>query len=620
MMKTLNLILTFLIIFFSNLMDIPELYEIQKQFVKDCSSVIENGQIGIFSSPTGTGKTLSLLLSVKNFIMEREEEEEKFLEDFLGRPVIRQKIYYCSRTHSQLKQVVNEFKKLCISTNSVVLGSRKVYCINKDVINKQASVEAINSKCRDLVSDGKCIYYVEHYKEKGIFSIEDLIKDSVDHKYCPYYFSKEYFKKADVVFLPYNLLFNEESRSSLGINLNDAIIIVDEAHNIIESVTQMNSGIIKSDDTKRYILAINKYKKILKSKSNVVDLVVNILNRLMGFFENQQTEEVLEVSDFLFRTKLHNVNTLELTENIKNSRLIFKLESYEKNLNLKLQDISKFLNLLVASDSSSRVQCNSKFLKIFPLSTEVFFQQFKPVKSIIFAGGTMEPIDELKGVFGYREVINYSYNSDERKFKAYLVDKIGNKEIIVKQSTREDLEMFSQLKEMIISLVEDVPQGGTVVFLPSKYYLDVFRNLFSDTNCFFEGVNKFEEYVLKVRRSKSILFAVIGGTFSEGVNFSDDLCRLLILIGIPYPTIDTEMNERLKYSGFDWYTQTAMKKVNQTIGRAIRHKEDYAAIVLIDKRYKNLRKYLSPWILNNLEVTSLDSVKLKTKKFLSDNY
>lgn len=264
------------------------------------------------------------------------------------------------------------------------------------------------------------------------------------------------------------------------------------------------------------------------------------------------------------------------------------------------------------------MQC--KFFKIFPLNPKIFFEQFKAVKSIIFAGGTMEPIDELKGVFNYREVVNFGYTSSERKFKAFLVDSIGNKEIEVKKTTREDLEMFKECKKMINDLVEEVLQGGTVIFLPSKYYLDIFKNLFDNTNCFFEGVHKFEEYVLNVRRSKCILFAVIGGTYSEGVNFSDDLCRLLILIGIPYPNIDTEMNERIKFLGFDWYTQIAMKKVNQTIGRAIRHKDDYAAIFLVDKRYKNLKKYLSPWILNNLEISNLNVAKLKTRNFLTKKF
>ena len=41
-----------------------------------------------------------------------------------------------------------------------------------------------------------------------------------------------------------------------------------------------------------------------------------------------------------------------------------------------------------------------------------------------------------------------------------------------------------------------------------------------------------------------------------------------------------------------------MKAVNQSIGRAIRHKEDYASIILVDHRYSrpNIVNQLPEWI------------------------
>jgi len=50
-----------------------------------------------------------------------------------------------------------------------------------------------------------------------------------------------------------------------------------------------------------------------------------------------------------------------------------------------------------------------------------------------------------------------------------------------------------------------------------------------------------------------------------------------------------------------------MNAVNQSIGRAIRHQHDYAAIVLIDHRYTTSRIYtkLPGWIRKSLNVTNL---------------
>lgn len=51
-----------------------------------------------------------------------------------------------------------------------------------------------------------------------------------------------------------------------------------------------------------------------------------------------------------------------------------------------------------------------------------------------------------------------------------------------------------------------------------------------------------------------------------------------------------------------WYTEQSFRSLNQTIGRAIRNTEDYAAILLFDQRYlkeENL-KNLSKWFTSCL--------------------
>jgi len=41
---------------------------------------------------------------------------------------------------------------------------------------------------------------------------------------------------------------------------------------------------------------------------------------------------------------------------------------------------------------------------------------------------------------------------------------------------------------------------------------------------------------------------VIGGKLSEGINFSDELARTLIVVGLPYPNSQSiEIQEKMKY-------------------------------------------------------------------------
>lgn len=46
-----------------------------------------------------------------------------------------------------------------------------------------------------------------------------------------------------------------------------------------------------------------------------------------------------------------------------------------------------------------------------------------------------------------------------------------------------------------------------------------------------------------------------------------------------------------------------MKSVNQCIGRAVRHRYDYASVLLVDHRYAkpHIQKLLPQWILSSLK-------------------
>ena len=92
--------------------------------------------------------------------------------------------------------------------------------------------------------------------------------------------------------------------------------------------------------------------------------------------------------------------------------------------------------------------------------------------------------------------------------------------------------------------------------------------------------------------------SVVGGKLSEGLNFSDDLGRCVIVIGLPYPNkFNPELIEKMKYldknlhttAGNEYYENLCMKAVNQCIGRAVRHINDYASVVLLDVRYTHER-------------------------------
>ncbi len=117
----------------------------------------------------------------------------------------------------------------------------------------------------------------------------------------------------------------------------------------------------------------------------------------------------------------------------------------------------------------------------------------------------------------------------------------------------------------------------------------------------------------------ALLFAVVGGKMSEGINFSDDLARAVVMVGMPYGNpSDPELRERMAYldrrgggggraasasppassPGREYYENLCLRAVNQSIGRSIRHVEDHAVILLLDQRYAApaVRAKLPGWI------------------------
>ena len=93
---------------------------------------------------------------------------------------------------------------------------------------------------------------------------------------------------------------------------------------------------------------------------------------------------------------------------------------------------------------------------------------------------------------------------------------------------------------------------------------------------------------------------MLGGRLSEGINFNDDLCRLMFIIGLPYPNNQNyQIKERIKYwdnkgiktfTGNDYYNNLCLKIINQAIGRSIRHLNDWAYLMLVDFRFKSLKQ------------------------------
>ncbi|KAH9693907.1 Helicase ATP-binding domain-containing protein [Citrus sinensis] len=165
-------------------------------------------------------------------------------------------IFYASRTHSQISQVISEYKKTAYRVPMAVLASRKHYCTNKYVRDK----ENIDEECKLLLGDRNlgCPQFKNVHKVRGhpslqkggcheVHDIEDLVNVGQVVRGCSYYAARSMADDAQLVFCPYSYIINPVIRGAMEVDIKGAILILDEAHNIEDIARDAGSVDIDED-------------------------------------------------------------------------------------------------------------------------------------------------------------------------------------------------------------------------------------------------------------------------------------------------------------------------------------------------------------------------------------
>lgn len=122
---------------------------------------------------------------------------------------------------------------------AAVIGSRDQLCIHPDVKKELGNSNKIHM-CKLKITTRTCSFYhkVEAgkddpaFRQSNIMDIEDLVLAGQKKKCCSYFVSRELIPGADIVFMPYNYLLDPTARKANKVDLNNTIIILDEAHNV----------------------------------------------------------------------------------------------------------------------------------------------------------------------------------------------------------------------------------------------------------------------------------------------------------------------------------------------------------------------------------------------------
>ncbi|KAL4435809.1 hypothetical protein ABPG74_015777 [Tetrahymena malaccensis] len=269
-------------------------YQIQEDYMRSIIEALNSKSNALLQSPTGTGKTLSLLCACLGWLKQKRASQQ------IENDGIANRIYFCSRTHSQLKQVMKELKATAYKPKVCILGSREQYCLKKEYSNLK-DLE-LNGSCKDAIKKKTCQFY--NYSGEGgkqqqkildeVLDIEELQERGRCKKFCPYYYSREIKDDADLVILPYSFLLKQSRFMEFQVILKDSIIIFDEAHNVPSAAEEgtsykVDQNLIEESNKELDYLEKNLTPNMRTDTQHIKEArqLVNAIGNLIRYFEKE---------------------------------------------------------------------------------------------------------------------------------------------------------------------------------------------------------------------------------------------------------------------------------------------------------------------------------------------
>ena len=101
-----------------------------------------------------------------------------------------------------------------------------------------------------------------------IQDVEDIAKIGAEHESCPYYASRKSLQDSQIVLVPYNSILHKNTRVSSGIDLRGNVLVIDEAHNILEAIERMHSATITGRNIIHCYSQLAQYQKRYANPKN----------------------------------------------------------------------------------------------------------------------------------------------------------------------------------------------------------------------------------------------------------------------------------------------------------------------------------------------------------------
>ena len=573
--------------------------------MQDVEAALVNGSHLVAHAPTGVGKTVAVVAPALAYALENGKQ-----------------VFFLAPKHTQHTIVVDTLKKIaqktCQGFVSVDIIGKQWTCPHKvaDLDNKE-----FNEFCSAMKKDERCEYYSGVHKKKlskEARNAIDLVKERPLHaeevreicstrSLCPYEVCIEAGKGADFIICDYFHIFSPKVRraflAKLNKDLEDAVLIVDEAHNLPDRIRST----LSRDLTDYSVGRAGKEAAFLDSEALIdgyksLGAALKKLGKGMKAGEERFVKREEFIEDISGETELDYKDLVTLSSDLSEEVLSLpnRYRSYSKT-------VSHFLESWAKEDIGYarifRKEKNSR-LSYRCLDPSVSSKEvFDASHTAILMSGTLLPLAMYSSLLGLdpKRVIEKEYRSPFPKENRLSLIVPG---VTTKFRDRSD-EMYRRYAEILAGIIREVP-GNAAVFFPSYQILgfvhthllahETGKEVLVEKQSMDKG-DRIELYRrlanLKNDRCGGILLGVQAGSLSEGVDYANNMLDAVVIVGLPLESPNLETKALIEYydfvyeRGWDYgYIFPAMNRVLQAAGRCIRSETDKGAIVLMDERFK----------------------------------
>ncbi|MBN1407481.1 MAG: ATP-dependent DNA helicase [Calditrichaceae bacterium] len=560
----------------------------QQQTMMDTVNQVLNDKMHLLvSAPTGTGKTAASLYPAIHYAYANQK-----------------KIFFVtSKTTQQniVQETVLPLAEQGFDFKVLYLRAAEKMCANDVYFCHEAHCPYAKDYHDRLLESN----IISELLQNSILQPDAIYAKAVEHILCPFEVSLDLSFHIDLLVGDFNYVFDPTvylRRLFAKKDYSDWILIIDEAHNLYERGMQYLSPQLKKA-TVAGLINQNKDKKskVFKVLTSALQEIHTILNELnlegeIHFAGRRYFETDLNIQSWDSGLCLYEQAFIKyLIEKIKKRWLIIDdpLDGFYFNLRrfvqiARIQDRA-FVPFYDADEGGIlKIQCcdPSQYLQ----------QRIEGFHSVIAMSATLDPIDFYQNVLGFPE-----YRTEKLQLDSPFPNEHRKIIVVPGVSTRykDRMQNYPHIAQIIEEVIRQ-QQGNYLVFFPSFDFIqnvNVFLGKVKHNKILQKPGMKDEDrnlvlHELRKKDQQNLLLAVMGGIFSEGVDYFGDMAIGVIVISPALPLVSFEREllrqyyEEKQHAGMEYaYIFPGMNKVIQSVGRLIRSATDKGIVVLIGERF-----------------------------------